>query len=73
MGMIEIFNQQDKYFISIDKSSIDKNTLYRLIENLRIEYLARKINFDESIEKFGEKIKKQWWKKNKKIFLKSSK
>jgi len=69
MTGIQLNTQNDKYLISIDKSMFDKEWLVKLLENLRIEELARKFDFDESIETLGEEIKADWWEKNKKRFI----
>jgi hypothetical protein len=69
MKGIELDTQNDKYLISIDKSMFDKEWLVKLLENLRVEELARKFDFDESIETLGEEIKANWWEKNKKRFI----
>lgn len=69
MTGIQLNTQNDKYLISIDKSMFDKEWLVKLLENLRVEELARKFDFDESIETLGEEIKADWWEKNKKRFI----
>jgi hypothetical protein len=73
MKAIEVKNQKDKFLITLDKSYFDKESLYGILEKLRIEYLANKVNFDASIEKLGEEIKEDWWKKNKKKYIKRAK
>lgn len=69
MTSIHLDTQDDKYLISLDKASFDKEWLMGLIERLRVEELARKFNFDEDIEQVGEDIKKDWWNKNKSRFI----
>jgi hypothetical protein len=69
MTGIQLNTQNDKYLISIDKSVFDKEWLVKLLESLRVEKLARKFNFDESIETLGEEIKADWWAKNKNLFI----
>jgi hypothetical protein len=69
MTAIHLDTQNDKYLISVDKSVFDKEWLVKLLENLRVEELARKFDFDESIETLGEEIKSDWWNKNKKRFI----
>lgn len=60
MTAIHLDTQNDKYLISVDKSVFDKEWLVKLLENLRVEELARKFDFDESIETLGEDIKSDW-------------
>ena len=69
MQAIDLQTTDDKFLLTIDKTFIDKDFLMRLVENSRLEYLARKVDFDESIEDLGEQIKEDWWKKNKSGFI----
>ena len=69
MTSIHLDTQDDKYLISLDKASFDKEWLMGLIERLRMEELARKFNFDEDSEQVGEDIKSDWWNKNKSRFM----
>jgi hypothetical protein len=69
MTGIQLNTQNDKYLISIDKSMFNKEWLVKLLESLRVEELARKFDFDESIETLGEEIKADWWAKNKNRFI----
>ncbi len=59
----------DRFLISIDKSFIEHDFLIRLMSRIRMEYLAKTVSFDESIEILGEEIKSDWWEKNKKRLL----
>lgn len=58
MKSISFNSSKDRFIISIDKNAISKDLLLQFIDNLRLEFLAQKINFDESIEELGEEIKK---------------
>jgi hypothetical protein len=49
MTGIQLNTQNDKYLISIDKSLFDKEWLVKLLENLRVEELASKFDFDEGV------------------------
>lgn len=69
MQTIDLQTTDDKFLISIDKDSIDKEFLLNLIEKIRLESLIRKADFDESIEDLGEEIKTDWWQKNKSKFI----
>jgi hypothetical protein len=73
MQVIDLQTTDDKFLISIDKNSIDKEFLLELIEKIRLESLIRKADFDESIEDLGEEIKADWWRKNKSKFIKPQK
>jgi len=69
MRTVTLDSSEDRFIISIDKKSIDKDTLIYFLENLRLEALAEKVDFDESIEELGEEIKKDWWDSNKERFI----
>ena len=47
--------------------------MLNLVEKIRLEYLAQKVDFDESIENLGEEIKDDWWQKNKSRFVDAQK
>lgn len=65
MNAITIESKDDKFLISIEKGKMDKDFLIRLVERLRFEILAQKVDFDEDIEVLGAEIKSKWWKENK--------
>ncbi len=69
MTSINLDTQNDRYLISIDKAVFDKEWLLKLLENLRIEELTQKFDFDEDVESLGEEIKADWWAKNKQRFI----
>lgn len=72
MEAIRLESTNDKFIISIDKNIADKTFLFNLLNRLRIEYLAQKVNFDEQIVDLGEDIKADWWEKNKSLFVKTN-
>lgn len=69
MKAINLEANDTTYLLSIDKNAIDKDVLLDLIERIRLEYLIKKADFDESIEELGEEIKAEWWAKNKQRLL----
>ncbi|MGI8544069.1 MAG: hypothetical protein ACR2MD_11435 [Aridibacter sp.] len=60
MQTIDLQTTNDKFLISVDKDSVDKEFLLNLIEKIRLESLIRKSDFDDSIEDLGEEIKADW-------------
>lgn len=62
----------DRYIISIDKNSIEREFLLELMERLRIEALIHKADFNEDIVQLGEEIKAEWWQEHKEEFLKGT-
>ena len=69
MNAIEIQNKPDRYIISIDKTLMDKDVLFAFLEKLKLEELAKKVDFDESILDLGEEINRNWWLQNKNRFI----
>jgi hypothetical protein len=69
MEVFEIKSTRDKLIITVDRSAVDARFLTNLVKRLRVEQLIRKANFDDDILELAERIKKDWWKKNKKRFL----
>lgn len=69
MRAIQLETNDQNFLISLDRTYFDKETLLNLLERFRIEYLAKKADFDDSIIEIGEQIKDEWWKKNKNSFL----
>lgn len=65
MQAISLETTPEKFLLSIDRSVIDRPALFRFLEWLRLESLAKKVDFGEDIEMMGEEIKADWWEKNK--------
>ncbi|MEK7256746.1 MAG: hypothetical protein AAB316_18475 [Bacteroidota bacterium] len=62
---ISYSSTEKHYIVSIDKDSVTHEWLLQWLEALHLEILGKKVAFDPSIEEIGEKIKADWWKKNK--------
>lgn len=69
MSAIQLTTTKERFLISLSRDSINQEVLLRLLERLRIELLAEKVSFDESIEELGEEIVADWGKKNKDRYL----
>ncbi|KGE86759.1 hypothetical protein [Phaeodactylibacter xiamenensis] len=72
MKTVTLDSSEDRFIISIDKKSINKDALLQFLENLRLEALADKVNFGKEIEDLGEEIKGDWWQSNKDRFIPKS-
>jgi len=72
MRTVTLDSSDDRFIISIDKRSINKDALLQFLENLRLEALADKVDFGEEIEDLGEEIKGDWWQTNKDRFIPKS-
>ncbi|MCY7410827.1 MAG: hypothetical protein LH473_11180 [Chitinophagales bacterium] len=73
MEPITLETKDKKYFLTIDQESINRETLLQIIDNVRIEQLARKVNFDKLLMEFGDETKSNWWKENKERLLNRTK
>lgn len=69
MEAMEIKSTKDRMIISIDKSSVDSDYIIELMERLKVEAIAKKVNFNRDILKIADEIKKKWWEENKNKFL----
>jgi len=69
MEAFEIKSTKDKLIITVDRSTVDARVVTNLVKRLRVEQLVKKADFDDDILELAERIKKDWWKKNKKRFL----
>ncbi len=69
MPSINVETTADRFLISIDKNLITKEMLLKLLNQLRLESLAQRVDLDESIEDVGEEIKASWWQQNKERLL----
>lgn len=70
---VTLQTENNRFLISIDKNFIEKDFLFDLMTRIRLEYLAKKVDFDESIEILADEIKDKWWKQNKERLLNSDK
>jgi hypothetical protein len=70
MNPMSLDSSGERFVISIDKHYINKDFLMQLLERIRVEYLAQKIDFDEGLEQLGEQVKSDWWEQHKGQFIK---
>jgi hypothetical protein len=69
MEALAIKNTTETLQITLDKRFFDEAFLRETIEYLRTEYLAQRVDFDESIEDLGKEIKHSWWQRNKDRYI----
>ncbi len=69
MNPVEIKNTPESLQITLDKRFFDDAFLRETVDYFRMEYLAQRVDFDESIEELGKEIKKNWWQRNKNRFV----
>jgi len=69
MEAIQIQSAESTIRITVDKKMVNMDFLVDLMEQLRIEYLAKTVDFSEDIMRIGDEIKKTWWQKHKEGFL----
>lgn len=69
MKSITFDTLDDRFVISIEKNLVAKDRLLQLLNDLRIELLADKVDFGSQLEELDETIKQQWWDQNKRRFI----
>jgi uncharacterized protein YbaP (TraB family) len=72
MSTITIERKPGKVYIGLDTAYFQEDKILKILERLRMEYLAEIIDFPEEIEELGEEIKANWWQKNKTRFIPES-
>lgn len=69
MTAFQVQNTPETLQLTLDKKYFNEDDLLRIMNYIKVEFLARKIDFDQDIEAFGEEIKKDWWSTNKSRFI----
>lgn len=70
MGAISIQEQGEQVIIKLLKSDINVALIERLLQQIRLQYLLDKAEFDEdSLLQLSGEIKADWWAKNGEAFL----
>lgn len=72
MKSITFDTLDDRFVISIEKNLVAKDRLLQLLNDLRVELLADKVDFGSQLEELDETIKQQWWDQNKRRFIPES-
>jgi hypothetical protein len=70
MTTFQVEHTAETVQVTLDRNFFNDEELLSILRYLRVEYLAKKINFGEDIEELGEEIKTNWWAKNKLRFIK---
>ena len=70
MAAFHVQHSPESVQVTFDRKYFSEDELLKLLNFLRVEFLAKKINFGEDIETLGKKIKQDWWLKNKHRFIK---
>jgi hypothetical protein len=69
MKSITFDTLEDRFVISIEKKLVGKDRLLQLLDHLRVELLADKVDFNTQMDELDETIKQQWWDQNKMRFI----
>ena len=64
MRAIKIETEGDEFVIRVKKNSFNETFVTELLRKLRMELLAKEVDFDPAIDTVGEEIKADWWQKN---------
>lgn len=70
MTTFQIQHTAETVQVVFDKKHFSEEELLKILNFLRLEFLAKKIDFNEDIEALGNEIKHDWWLKNKNRFIK---
>jgi hypothetical protein len=71
MKSFEFQNLNDRFIITIDKSSVSEDFIINLMNSIKVESLVKKADLNEDfINELSEKVKTDWWEKNKERILK---
>ena len=70
MTAFHVQHSPESVQVTFDRKYFSEDELLKLLNFLRVEFLAKKINFGEDIETLGKEIKQDWWLKNKHRFIK---
>jgi hypothetical protein len=70
MTSFQVQHTDETIQVTFDKKHFNEDELLKILSFLRLEFLAKKIDFDENMESLGNEIKKDWWIKNKNRFIK---
>ena len=73
MKAFSIEFKDQELIINMDTTGIPKDNLRKLIQRIRLEFLAQKADIDVDLGPFAEEINEQWWKLNRDEFLKNVK
>lgn len=65
MGAFQIVRTPESINISIATSGADADALMETLRRIQVEYLAGKVDFDDSILELAREINQDWWAKNK--------
>lgn len=69
MQTFQIARTSHSVQITMNTSGMDDDQLVEMLRRIQMEYLARRVNFDDSILELAKEIDKDWWQKNKKRLL----
>lgn len=65
MEALTLETTETQYRLSVDKEAIDPDVFYDVVERLRVEVLAQKMNTDEAdLMQLADEIKSGWWQRN---------
>ena len=69
MEAFQIARTPNAISITIKTEGMDTDVLMEMLRRIQVEYLARKVDFDDSILDLAKEINRDWWAKNKSRLL----
>jgi len=73
MRNLTIDTKGDKMILTLNRKGFDPNYIIALIKRLKLEELAQKSGFTDSVSALAEDLDQQWWDENGESFLKGVK
>ena len=69
MEAFQIARRKDNIQVIIGTKDVDSEALLEVLRRIQVEFLAQRVNFDDSIHELAKEINRDWWQKNKKRLL----
>ncbi|MCF8460495.1 MAG: hypothetical protein K9G46_07210 [Flavobacteriales bacterium] len=73
MRNLTIATKGDKMILTLNRKGFDPNYIIALIKRLKLEELAQRSGFSDSVSAIAEDLDQQWWDENAESFLKDVK
>lgn len=73
MRNLTIATKGDKMILTLNRKGFDPNYIIALIKRLKLEELAQKSGYTDSMSAIAEDLNQQWWDENAESFLKGVK
>ncbi len=69
MEAFQIARTPETIQITIQTAGLNVDVILETLRRIQVEFLAKKVDFDDSILELGKEINRNWWQNNKKRLL----